>query len=125
MLYGFERMLIEGLRQDSLWLIPGAIRVSQLLSLLIVLATIAFILLRNKRAQSGLATLGSAAFPLAQDDALDGAPAEAICECGCASDCDDCEKDCETILTAEETAQSDEEKDPDADTTADADKEDQ
>ena len=29
--YGFGRMFIEGLRTDSLWLIPGVIRVSQLL----------------------------------------------------------------------------------------------
>ncbi len=28
--YGFGRMLIEGLRTDSLWLVPGVIRVSQL-----------------------------------------------------------------------------------------------
>ena len=29
--YGFGRMLIEGLRTDSLWLVPGVIRVSQLI----------------------------------------------------------------------------------------------
>ena len=29
--YGFGRMFIEGLRTDSLWLLPGVIRVSQLL----------------------------------------------------------------------------------------------
>ena len=29
--YGFGRMFVEGLRTDSLWLIPGVIRVSQLL----------------------------------------------------------------------------------------------
>ena len=30
--YGFGRMFIEGLRTDSLWLIPGVIRVSQLVA---------------------------------------------------------------------------------------------
>ena len=30
--YGFGRMLIEGLRSDSLWLVPGVVRISQLLA---------------------------------------------------------------------------------------------
>lgn len=39
-LYGVGRFFIEGLRTDSLWLIPGVIRVSQLLSaVLLVLGT--------------------------------------------------------------------------------------
>lgn len=36
--YGIGRFFIEGLRSDSLWLIPGEIRVSQLLSALLVIA---------------------------------------------------------------------------------------
>lgn len=36
--YGFERFFVEGLRVDSLWLIPGLIRISQLLSLILFIA---------------------------------------------------------------------------------------
>ncbi len=35
--YGFGRFFIEGLRSDSLWLIPNVIRVSQLISIIIFL----------------------------------------------------------------------------------------
>ena len=34
--YGFERFFVEGLLTDSLWLIPDVIRVSQLISLILV-----------------------------------------------------------------------------------------
>ncbi len=47
MLYSFERMLVEGLRGDSLWLIEGAVRVSQLLSALLFLAALGFLLVRH------------------------------------------------------------------------------
>ncbi len=47
MLYGFERMFVEGLRGDSLWLIEGAVRVSQLLSALLFLAALGFLLVRH------------------------------------------------------------------------------
>ncbi|MDD3920853.1 MAG: prolipoprotein diacylglyceryl transferase, partial [Eubacteriales bacterium] len=49
LLYGFERMLVEPLRGDSLWLIPGVIRVSQMLSLLFVVGVAAFFLIRKAR----------------------------------------------------------------------------
>ncbi len=49
MLYGFERMFVEGLRGDSLWLIPGAVRVSQALAALLFLGVLAFFLLRRAR----------------------------------------------------------------------------
>ncbi|MDR0840554.1 MAG: prolipoprotein diacylglyceryl transferase [Christensenellaceae bacterium] len=55
LLYGFERMLVEGLRADSLYLIaPGGwiregIRVSQLLSFVAVAAVLAFMLVRRAR----------------------------------------------------------------------------
>ncbi len=130
MLYGVERMLVEGLRQDSLWLIPGAVRVSQLLSLLLILAVIAFMILRDKRQKAGLATLGSmplAALEIAADapdgdepeNAVeDGEPAvtpdaekpdaeSAACECGCETDCDECEEECETVLSTEKEAVED------------------
>lgn len=48
-LYGFERMFVEGLRTDSLWLIPDVIRVSQLLSFVVFAAGIVFILVRRAR----------------------------------------------------------------------------
>ncbi len=48
-LYGIGRFFIEGLRTDSLWLIPGVIRVSQMLSLLLVVGGIIyFFVMRNK-----------------------------------------------------------------------------
>ena len=49
MLYSFERMFVEGLRGDSLWLIEGAIRVSQLLSALLFLAALGFLLVRHSK----------------------------------------------------------------------------
>lgn len=48
-LYGFERMFVEGLRTDSLWLIPDVIRVSQLISFIVFAAGVAFILIRRAR----------------------------------------------------------------------------
>ena len=41
--YGVGRFFIEGLRSDSLWLVPGVIRVSQLISIMILLVGIAII----------------------------------------------------------------------------------
>lgn len=41
--YGFGRFFIEGLRSDSLWLVPGVIRVSQLISIAIFIVGIAII----------------------------------------------------------------------------------
>lgn len=56
-LYAFERMFVEGLRGDSLWLIApntvswlsGGIRVSQLLSVVLVIAVLVFTLVRWNR----------------------------------------------------------------------------
>lgn len=42
--YGFERMFVEGLRTDSLWLVPGVIRVSQLLSIILFIGATAVLL---------------------------------------------------------------------------------
>ncbi len=53
MLYGFGRMFIEGLRQDSLWLIGnatnGGIRVSQMLAFILFALTLAFLIVRAVR----------------------------------------------------------------------------
>lgn len=48
-LYGIERAFVEGLRTDSLWLIPDAVRVSQALSLVLALAAGALLLYNNHR----------------------------------------------------------------------------
>lgn len=48
-LYSFGRMFIEGLRADSLWLIPNVIRVSQLLAFLLVIAGIALMIWNHKK----------------------------------------------------------------------------
>ena len=49
--YGFGRMFIEGLRTDSLWLIPGVIRASILVAVLTFIAGTAlmvYLLVRKK-----------------------------------------------------------------------------
>ncbi|HWR22818.1 MAG TPA: prolipoprotein diacylglyceryl transferase [Feifaniaceae bacterium] len=47
MLYSFERMFVEGLRGDSLWLIEGSVRVSQLLSAVLFVGALGFLLVRH------------------------------------------------------------------------------
>lgn len=49
LLYGIGRAFIEGLRTDSLWLIPGVIRVSQLLSILLILAAVYYFIIMRKK----------------------------------------------------------------------------
>ena len=49
MLYGFERMFVEGLRGDSLWLIPDVVRVSQLLSFILFFGVLLFFIVRHAR----------------------------------------------------------------------------
>ena len=51
--YGFGRMLIEGLRSDSLWLVPNVIRISQLLAGLTFAAALVVYLLNAKRLTKG------------------------------------------------------------------------
>ncbi|HPY36579.1 MAG TPA: prolipoprotein diacylglyceryl transferase [Clostridia bacterium] len=58
-LYSFERMFIEGLRGDSLWLIEGTVRVSQLLSALMFAGLVVFILIRAAKEKK----LGYAVWP--------------------------------------------------------------
>ncbi len=48
-LYGLGRVFIEGLRTDSLWLIPGVIRISQALAALCVIGGILYLLLIRKK----------------------------------------------------------------------------
>ena len=45
--YGVGRFLIEGLRTDSLYILPG-IRISQVLSIVLIITGIAILILINK-----------------------------------------------------------------------------
>ena len=45
--YGAARFVIEGMRTDSLWLIPGVIRISQMLSVILIAIGAAYILYRR------------------------------------------------------------------------------
>ena len=51
--YGIGRAMIEGLRSDSLWLIPDVIRVSQLLAAITALAAIIIHIVNIRRIKAG------------------------------------------------------------------------
>lgn len=53
--YGLGRTMIEGLRSDSLWLIPGVIRVSQLLAAVTCIAALALLIVNARRVKAGRA----------------------------------------------------------------------
>lgn len=53
--YGLGRALIEGLRSDSLWLIPDVIRVSQLLAAVTCLIAVVLLVVNGKRVKDGKA----------------------------------------------------------------------
>ena len=53
--YGIGRAAIEGLRSDSLWLIPGVIRISQLLGLVSGVAAIGLLIVNSRRVAAGKA----------------------------------------------------------------------
>lgn len=48
-LYGAGRAVIEGMRTDSLWLIPGIVRVSQALSIALVILGAAYLIFRRMK----------------------------------------------------------------------------
>ncbi len=52
--YGLGRAMIEGLRTDSLWLIPDVIRVSQLLAAVTCLAALVVYIINARRVKAGL-----------------------------------------------------------------------
>lgn len=54
-LYGLGRAFIEGLRTDSLWLIPDVIRVSQMLSIVFVVFGLIVLIYRNIKNKNALA----------------------------------------------------------------------
>ncbi len=47
--YGLGRAIIEGMRTDSLWLIPGVIRVSVLLSIVLIFVGLVYMIFISKR----------------------------------------------------------------------------
>ena len=55
--YGFGRFFIEGIRSDSLWLVPGVIRVSQLLAGVTFALALAAYLVNARRLSAGKAPL--------------------------------------------------------------------
>lgn len=57
-LYGVGRFFIEGLRTDSLWMIPGVIRVSQLLSAILVVFGAAYLWHMHRRPAQNQAYYG-------------------------------------------------------------------
>ena len=90
-LYAFERMFVEGLRGDSLWLIQpdtvswlsGGIRVSQLLSIVLVIAVIVFALVRWRREKKlGMLIWPKPEEPCIEAECSEEADAEAIDEAG-------------------------------------------
>ena len=66
MWYGFGRMFIEGLRSDSLWLIPGVIRISQLIAAVTFTLALVVYLANRSRLELGYRPLLGA---LDSDDA--------------------------------------------------------
>lgn len=58
--YGFERMIVEGLRTDSLYLPFGNIRVSQLLAALTCIAGIVMLIVFRKRTSKAVDTVSEA-----------------------------------------------------------------
>lgn len=58
--YGFERMIVEGLRTDSLYLPFGDIRVSQLLAALTCIAGIVMLIVFRKRTSKAVDTVSEA-----------------------------------------------------------------
>lgn len=55
--YGLGRTFIEGLRTDSLWLIPGVIRVSQLLAAVTMVLAFALYIINYRRMKKGMKPL--------------------------------------------------------------------
>ncbi|MGI6170018.1 MAG: prolipoprotein diacylglyceryl transferase, partial [Christensenellales bacterium] len=63
LLYGCGRAWIEGLRTDSLWLIPGVVRISQLLSVVIAVAGLGFFLWNSRKGKLGIGPVDDSGLP--------------------------------------------------------------
>ena len=66
--YGFGRAAIEGLRSDSLWLVPNVIRISQLLGLVSAVCALALYILNARRIKAGKAPVFGRALPTAANE---------------------------------------------------------
>ena len=64
--YGFGRAAIEGLRSDSLWLVPDVIRISQLLGLVSAACALALYILNLRRVNAGKAPVFGHPLPAAE-----------------------------------------------------------
>ncbi len=101
--YGFGRMFIEALRTDSLWLIPGVVRVSQLIGGICFIAGVGLMILCLSLVKKGIGTQWLAV------QWASSVPVEGVCE-------DEIVETAETAETAEaaeaaetaETAETDE-----------------
>ena len=79
--YGLGRAMIEGLRSDSLWLIPDVIRVSQLLAAVTCVLALALLIINSRRVKSGRKPLfGQSLDGEKIDDIIEESPAEAEAE---------------------------------------------
>ena len=72
--YGFGRMLIEGLRSDSLWLVQDVIRVSQLLSAVLFLAGAVVYIINLRRLKQNKPLLFGAPLPSDPEQAAEPTP---------------------------------------------------
>ncbi len=75
--YGVGRALIEGLRSDSLWLIPDVIRISQLLAAVSAAAALVLYLVNLRRVAAGKRPILGSPLPSAAAAEEAGAEAEA------------------------------------------------
>ncbi len=85
--YGFGRAAIEGLRSDSLWLVPNVIRISQLLGLVSALAALALYILDVRAVKAGKPPVFGHSLPV--PTAVAEADAEADADAGEAAPEDD------------------------------------
>ena len=75
--YGFGRAAIEGLRSDSLWLVPGVIRISQLIGLVSGVAALVLYILNARRVKAGQPPVFGHAADGADEEAAGSADEEA------------------------------------------------
>ena len=80
--YGFGRAAIEGLRSDSLWLVPNVIRISQLLGLVSAAAALVLYILNLRRVNAGKAPVFGHSLPDPDAEAQEEAAGSAAPEDG-------------------------------------------
>ena len=68
--YGLGRAWIEGLRSDSLWLIPDVIRVSQLIAAVSCVAALIVYIINARRIKAGRKVLFGAMLDAEADDVI-------------------------------------------------------